>query len=1117
MNLERFFDRYAPPRTNFVELLRYWAEQQPEAPAFYFSDGEGEGTALTYAQLWQRTRAVAGCLQQRGAQGGRVLLLYPPGLDFVIGFFACHAAGATAVPAFPPRRNRKATRIHSISKDSGAGFALSVQSVIDQIRGSNDHAEDLSSIDMIASDDPTIAALQAWRMPEIEDDDIAVLQYTSGSTGDPKGVMLTHANLVRNCEYILRTFAPSRQGVGCSWLPTYHDMGLVGGVLKPMFYGRPNVFMSPMAFLQKPVRWLQVISSYGVTISGGPNFAYELCVDKVGDEEMEGLDLSGWDVAFNGAEPVRPSTLDAFAEKFAPVGFRREAFLPCYGMAETTLIVTGGPKHQPTVAHFNADELNSLRVRPVDADDDAARALVACGEVLPEERIVIVEPDTGQVNPSDRIGEIWVQSPCVGKGYWNDDAKTRTVFHGMTADGQGPFLRTGDLGFLHEGQLYVTGRLKDMIIVRGVNRYPQDIELTCEEASEGIQNGAVAAMSMDHLGREQLVIVAETVRRRDIDWDVEIGKVRKAITAEHELPPDAIYLVRPGSVPKTSSGKIQRHACLEMIRENDLKLVGGWARWDVPASVDSASSVQQAAAMKQGTSAAPAEIVSVVIREVKAVAQDRAGQLTPQTNIAIDLGLDSLERLEIAHALEKIYGGRFPEDALQEMETVEEVAACIREHLGGKAVQLGHADDDDATLPNRELQPSDYTFALFPEYQRLKQTEQALKMTGLPNPYFTVHEGLTRDTTTIGGRELISFASYNYLGMSGDPIVTQAAIEAAGRFGSSVSASRLVSGNKTVHGELECEIAGWLGTEASIVFVGGHSTNETTIGHLVGPGDLIVHDALSHNSIIQGAILSGARRRPFAHNDYDSLDKILTEARRQFRRVLVIVEGVYSMDGDYPDLPKFVEIKKRHQCLLMVDEAHSIGTMGATGRGLSEHFHIDPQSVDIWMGTLSKSFGSCGGYIAGCHELVEYLRYTAPGFVYSVGLPPASAAAALASIRLLKAEPQRVERLRQRSRQFIEKAKSFGLDTGMSSGTPVIPVITGNSMVALKLSHALFESGINVQPILYPAVEEAAARLRFFITCEHTPEQIDFTAQTVAQHYANIDPQLIAQSDQVAR
>jgi 8-amino-7-oxononanoate synthase len=342
--------------------------------------------------------------------------------------------------------------------------------------------------------------------------------------------------------------------------------------------------------------------------------------------------------------------------------------------------------------------------------------------------------------------------------------------------------------------------------------------------------------------------------------------------------------------------------------------------------------------------------------------------------------------------------------------------------------------------------------------------------------------------------------------MSGDPVVARAAREAIDRFGTSVSASRLVSGEKTIHRELEVAIAAFIGTEDAIVYVGGHSTNETTIGHLLGHGDLILHDSLAHNSILQGAILSGSRRRPFPHNDWRELDAILREIRDDYRRALVVIEGVYSMDGDFPDLPQFVDVARRHKALLMVDEAHSIGTMGPHGRGLSEHFDVHPRDVDIWMGTLSKAFGSCGGYIAGCRELVEYLKYTSPGFVYSVGLSPPNTAAALASLRLLEEEPERVAMLHSNARDFLEQARGRGLNTGTSNGTPVIPVIIENSLHALRLSHRLFERGINVQPILYPAVEEDAARLRFFVTAAHTKEQVRTTVEAVAEELAAIDP-----------
>lgn len=1110
-----------PPRTDLAAVLQHWAVHRPDRVAFYFTDGVGgDDIALTYAQLDAAARNVGGYLQKLGAAGQRVLLVYPPVLDFVVGFFGCLYAGATAVPAYPPRRNRKGQRIHGIAHDCQAQLALTNEQIRQQIEGDANWVE-WESISIVATDSLATDYKQHWTNPRIKPDDLAVLQYTSGSTGNPKGVMLTHANLVRNTEMIMHAFHMRQDSRGLSWLPTYHDMGLVGGILMPVFSGCHLTLMSPMTFLQQPIRWLRAISRYGTTISGAPNFAYQLCVDKIRDDELHDIDLSSWRVAFNGAEPIRPSTLEQFVDRFSKVGFDRRAFLPCYGMAETTLIVSGGPQSEdPLVACFDARELESNSVKVCGSDEANARELVGCGQILPGERVIIVHPKSRAVLSADQIGEIWVNSPSVGKGYWEKEEPTREVFQAYTADGAGPFLRTGDLGFIFQNQIFVAGRLKDMIIVRGVNRYPQDIEQTAELAHDALQGGLVAAFAANAADRERLVICAEIPRKEGSDWNAVIQAIRRDVTQQHELPPDAVLLVRLGTLPRTSSGKVQRHACKLEYQEETLKIVARWKAWelDLPHSepMIAASTFTDRAGNGHVAPPAPAvvpagtapdhEIVDIVMDAVRAVAQERAKELELETNIVLDLGLDSLERMQIAHSLEQTFSGRFPEEVIQEIETIRQIAVAIETHLGKVRIRRDLVPTPSGLKPvdSRVIQAEEYRFDQLPEYRKLKRTMAQFELTGVPNPYFTVHEGITRDTTRIGGRELISFASYNYVGMSGDPEVTEAVIAAVRKYGTSVSASRLVSGEKDLHGQLEREIAEWIGVDASVVMVGGHATNETTIGHLVGPGDLIVHDALSHNSIVQGAILSGARRRPFPHNDWQALESILAEVRASYRRILVVIEGVYSMDGDFPNLPHFIDVKNRYKSWLMVDEAHSMGTMGKTGRGISEHFGIDARTVDIWMGTLSKSFGSCGGYIAGSHELVEYLRYTAPGFVFSVGLPPPNVAASLASLKVLREHPERIQTLQDRARLFLSEAKRRRLNTGDSGQTAVVPVITGNSLHALLLSRKLFEKGVNVQPILHPAVEESAARLRFFINSTHSEEQIRYAVAATAESLVDV-------------
>ena len=409
--------------------------------------------------------------------------------------------------------------------------------------------------------------------------------------------------------------------------------------------------------------------------------------------------------------------------------------------------------------------------------------------------------------------------------------------------------------------------------------------------------------------------------------------------------------------------------------------------------------------------------------------------------------------------------------------------------------------------PPPDIPPEYYQFDHYPGYQQLQRQRAQLQAAGLDNPYFAVHEGVANDTTQVEGKTLINYSTYNYLGLSGHPAVSQAAKDAIDRYGASVSASRIASGERTLHGELESALAAFLGTEDCIVYIGGHAANVSTISHLFGRNDLILHDELSHNSILQGVLLSGASAIAFPHNDWQALDRLLQEQRRRYQRVLIVIEGVYSTDGDIPDLPRFIEVKKQHKTFLMVDEAHSIGVIGQQGGGIGEYFAVDRTDVDLWMGTLSKALASCGGYIAGTHALVEYLKYTAPGFVYSVGISPANAAAALAALQQLQAEPDRISRLRQRADLFLELAQAAGLNTGLSRHSAVVPVIIGNSLQCLQLAQRLFQQGINVQPLSAPTVPENTARLRFFISCDHTDVQIRFTVNTLVQALTELQPE----------
>ena len=479
-----------------------------------------------------------------------------------------------------------------------------------------------------------------------------------------------------------------------------------------------------------------------------------------------------------------------------------------------------------------------------------------------------------------------------------------------------------------------------------------------------------------------------------------------------------------------------------------------------------------------------------------------------------EYGLESAEAINLSGDLEDYLGCRLPPTLLWDYQNIESLAqylgtANFQQNRVNSAQDLEFATSVDlSTSDSRtdfsDIAPENYQFEEFPEYKKLKAQQEQVASLGNGNPFFIPQETVVNDRTTIDGKELINFATYNYIGMCGDPAVTQAANEATEHYGTSACASRLIAGEKPIHQELEREIADLIGVDDSIVMVGGHATNVTTIGHLLGQNDLVVYDSLSHNSIMQGCFLSGASLVAFPHNDNKALETILRDRRHRYQRVLIVVEGVYSTDGDIADLPRVIELKQQYKTLLMVDEAHSMGTIGKTGRGISEYCAINPRDVDLWMGTLSKSFASCGGYIAGSKALVEYLKYTAPGFVFSVGMSPSNTAAAIASIRVLKNEPERATTLQARAKLFLDLAKEKGLNTGMSKDSPVIPIIVGDSLKSIQLSQNLFKRGINVPFMIYPSVPQNEARLRFFITCNHTIEQIRLTVDILSEELSKI-------------
>lgn len=676
--------------SNFAEVIRWRAEQHPDAIAYTFlADGEDDEENITFGELERRVRIAAAHIRRQAPVGSRALLIYDSGIDYIVAILGCFAAGVIAVPVYPPDPWRFQTtleRLEVVLADSQASLLLTTggyQQAADDLLG---RCPDLKKV--IATDQIDHSRDEAMPETSVSRDDPALLQYTSGSTGAPKGVIVSHGNLLFNSRHIQRFDEP--HAVIVSWLPMYHDMGLMGMVLQTVHSGRRLVLMSPVRFVERPFRWLRAVSKYRAYSTCGPNFAFDMCVRKIPDEDLAGLDLNCLTLAVTGAEPIRPETLDRFAKRFAPYGFDRKAFYPSFGLAEATLIVSGGEKYAPPVVkrhNTNGHMLGQAVTEPATSSRQQ-RALVGCGKAIDQVTIEIVDPETRRPCPAGAVGEIWVAGPGVAQGYWNQPEKTRETFRATLADtGEGPFMRTGDLGYLDDGELFVTGRIKDTIILRGHNYYPQDIEQTVQQCDRHLDNQVGAAFSVERQDGERLVVVQEVRRTKKLDAQGLLKSIRRSVQQEHQIRPVAVALVPRGAVPKTSSGKIRRAAYKSQYLTGELEILAKWTEEELSASANAAVRATTTtnghgkansnghaieAANGHATGAAPWETLLDAHRRgilaflTKAFAQlDHCvlpHRLHGELLLFADLGLESIDAVELLARIETQYRCRIPFD-----------------------------------------------------------------------------------------------------------------------------------------------------------------------------------------------------------------------------------------------------------------------------------------------------------------------------------------------------------------------------------------------------------------------------------------------------------------------
>ena len=1039
--------------SSILEIIDHRANTQADDLAYRHYTHE-KSVSLTYSELQTAIHRLGHFLKNAGVKRDPILIALPPGLDYVVAVYTCLYIGAIPIPAYPPKRNHNNKRLLNIIEN------VSAKHVISSKFKANLWPSELRVFSVETIGQAPVAALKPY---PCQPNELAFLQYTSGTTSLPKGVMVNHANILANLN-LMDHLSHGEIQKTCSWLPPYHDMGLIAGIFLPLYSGVPAILIAPAFFLQSPFRWLELISKERVSTTYMPNFAFDYCVDKTTQEQVKELDLSSLKHVFNGAEPIHHQTAQRFYEHFKNAKLASCALLTGYGLAEATLIVTGARDNQwTTPLYLDKNALAKGLVQLQDKSSAQSTDFVSSGATFPLHEVAIVDPQSKVKLPELSIGEIWLNGPSVTAGYWNHPEKNKEIFTATLSDNTTKtYLRTSDLGFLYQNELYVTGRMNDLLIIRGANFYAHELEYTAMHAHPALQINGSAVFTITEQENELLCIAQELQREQvsSADYQAIIASIRREMLAEHGLQADIILLLTPNGVLKTSSGKIQRNDCKQAYLNQALPIEWAFSlhskdRPTPPALNDIEAWLFAWIAKRNGVA---------------------VNNLAPSTLLA-ELGFDSIAAAELTA------------DAAKQFNLPLDIGDVIENKTRAELVA--------ALAPTTATTP----FIARKTIKTLIQAQTHPFETALKALYSTETEGVSAATIKVKQQEWLNFSGYNYLGLSGSPFVTQAAIHAITTYGTSVSASRIASGQKPLHRQLEQAIANLIGTDDCLVYSAGHATNISVITQLFGAGDLIIYDVLSHNSLMQGIQFSGAKAIAFPHNDCNALETILASQAEQFNKVLIVTEGIFSMDGDIPNIPAMLTLKKRYNAFLMIDEAHSIGTLGESGAGVREYFNLAAAEVDIWMGTLSKAFASCGGYIAGSSDLIQHLRFYAQGFVYSAGISPANTAAALAAIQCMQQEPERIKKLHANQTSFLARLKAQHIPTGNSYQTPIIPVIVADDEKALQFAQQLQANRIYALPIVYPAVARNAARVRFFMSALHTDAQLQHAAEVIVKYF----------------
>jgi 8-amino-7-oxononanoate synthase len=1095
-----------PEATSVDGVLRWRASHRPDALAFRFlRDDADQSPAFTFAELDQRARGIAGLLQDRLRPGEAALLVYPPGIDYIAALFGCLYAGVPAVPAYPPRSTHHLARLEAVVADASTAIALTDRATLEMVEKVIDKRDVLRALRWVTTDTEVLDPA-AWRARPIGPDDLALLQYTSGSTAKPKGVMVTHGSLLANVALIAEAMELVPEDVPLFWLPPYHDMGLVGAILTPLYAGLGSHLMSPASFLQKPARWLRAISRWKATISGSPNFAYELCAQRVTAAQEEDLDLSSLRLAFSGAETIHARTLDGFAARFSRVGFDPRAFLPCYGLAEATLFVSGARRGAGARRLLvDAGALERDRVEP--ASGPEGKPLISCGRPGSTVRIAVVHPATGRRSAPGETGEIWVAGPSLAKGYWRREEETRATF-GASIGGDGPYLRTGDLGFLHDGELFITGRSKEVMIIRGRNYYPHDVEPVAQAAHPSLRGGAAAAFAVEIEEEEGAVVVCELDRAYKGDPAPVVEAIRQRLAEVFDWQLHAVVLVRTGGVPRTTSGKIQRRACRDLFLRGELPALHIWtARREVRPAAQPEPEPPPSGPPGRLDAEVQDALRAGICARLAALLKRRPDDIDPAAPLSL-VGLDSVNTMTFSGELEDWLECPISPTMLYDLQNINAIAR----HLAGRPEVVERLSREASRSRPISLfaAPSRYeggeSFQLLEvmrDARRLKFLERVdycsrifSVMTDGPTSLYkrqilstTDREVEVLDPTTGEPRKMLMFGSNNYLGLAGHPHVLERVRGILGAAGAGLGGAPLLSGYTRWHRELEERLSALKGTEDTLLYSTGYSANVGLVAAACIGKAIVLCDEYSHASFRDGLTMAQVRYHPFRHNDVGDLEGLLERYRHEAQDLFVGVEGLYSMDGDLAPLDQMVPLCERYGAILLLDDAHATGVVGATGRGAAEHFGVKGR-IPATMGTLSKALAGLGGFISASKPIVDYLRFISRSYMFSTSMPPVLVATALAGLEVIEREPARLLSLQQKIRAAVDGLRGIGLPIDADHASPILAVRTPVGMDIRRAALLFHRLGVFVNSIEYPAVPLNQQRFRVSVMATHTESDI---------------------------